>query len=831
MTMRHETRQHPQNHRDPASADAISAARPNAALPGQVRPHLLLARFMLVLERVAPICLTVFTALGLFLAVAWFGLVRYLPPWLHAALLVLALLTLCVQIWRQARTFRWPGQDAAIRRLEQDSGLMHRPLTHLRDHLSAHEADPAVAGLWAQYRARLLAGIGRLRVAPPRPDWPRRDPYALRILLALVLVVALIDAGDLWKRRLVQAVTPNFAGYATGEKVVVEAWITPPDYTGLPPISLSAGQGANTTLSVPVGSKLLVQAEGVGAEAVLGANNQDSSFRMLDPLTQRIEAKLTSGDRITIRASGSTLADWPIRIVPDLAPTAEFAGEPTATDRGVLRLTYRATDDYGVKDLRAYIQRGGETIEAGLPLQSSDMKQVAGSTYLDLTAHPWAGLPVEIRLVARDALGQVGATAPLQITLPERRFYHPIARALVAARKQLTEAPLGDKETHATIARDLFTVGEQPSAYDNDVAVYLAINLAWRGLVNPSGLDEQKRADLQQLLWDTALAIEDGGTSLAMRDLRRLQRELEDALARNAPPEEIDALMNKMQQAMNDYIRTLQQQVQRAIEKGMKPGVVNPNSLRLSQQDLNDLLNNARRMAQNGSHESAQQMLNRLQQMLENLQAGVPSIAQGNAQSQQMMNDLGRIMQQQQKLLEQTFRMQRQQNGSDQSSNEPDPSQSASDQEDLRHQLGKLMQDVGNATGNLPQSLGQAEQAMRGASQSLQQGDLDGASNAQNNALSQLQQGMSQLGQMLGQKPGAQAGPGQRDKMDPFGRETGEDEAGSRSGGGNDVKIVPSGDLTGQRSRQIFEELRQRRNDPSRPKSERDYIDRLLKQF
>jgi hypothetical protein len=33
------------------------------------------------------------------------------------------------------------------------------------------------------------------------------------------------------------------------------------------------------------------------------------------------------------------------------------------------------------------------------------------------------------------------------------------------------------------------------------------------------------------------------------------------------------------------------------------------------------------------------------------------------------------------------------------------------------------------------------------------------------------------------------------------------------------------------RSRQIFEELRTRRNQPQRPKIERDYLDRLLRQF
>jgi uncharacterized protein (TIGR02302 family) len=810
---------------------------PDTALPGHVRPYLWLARATLILERLAPLGLTLLFIFGIFLTAALFGLFRYLPAWFHATLLAAALLALIGAVWFQLRRFNWPGREAAIRRLERDSNLPHRPLTHLNDALSAGNDDPGLASLWAQHRTRLLAAIGRLRVAPPTGDWSLRDPYALRVLLLLLLVIAVIGAGDLWPRRLLQAVTPNFAGYVSGEKVTVEAWITPPEYTGLPPISLTAGSAGgsatgNAVLSVPTGSKLLVQAEGVGAKAVLTANNQSSDFRMLDPLTQRIETKLTEGNEIGIRAAGSTMAAWHIRIIADQPPSAAFAGNPTATDRGVLRLEYRASDDYGVKDLRAFIQRDGKTIETNLPLQSSDSKKATGSSYLDLTAHPWAGLPVEMRLVARDALGQVGATAPIALTLPERQFFHPVARALIAARKQLTETRLDDRKNLLAIARELFTIGEQPETYDHNIAAYIAINLAWRRLTDSLGVDQAGRENLQQLLWDTALAIEDGGTSLAMRDLRRLQRELEDALARNASPEEIEALMDKLQQAMNQYLQNLQQQLQRAVEKGLKLGPVNPNSTRLTQQDLNDMLNNARRMAQNGSKESAQQMLNRLQQMLENLQAGIPSMAAGSGQNQQMMNDLGRIMQQQQKLLEQTFRMQRDQNGQGgEGAQGSDSGMSAADQEALRRQLGKLMQDVGNATGNLPQGLGQAEQAMRGAGQALREGDLDGAANAQNEALSHLQQGLGQLGQMLSQKSGGQqTGPGKRDRMDPFGRAApGSEDSGSNATETNGVK-VPDEDAM-QRSRQIFEELRQRRNDPSRPKLERDYIDRLLRQF
>ena len=155
----------------------------------------------------------------------------------------------------------------------------------------------------------------------------------------------------------------------------------------------------------------------------------------------------------------------------------------------------------------------------------------------------------------------------------------------------------------------------------------------------------------------------------------------------------------------------------------------------------------------------------------------------------------------------------------------------AAAQEALRQQLGELMRRFGNATGEIPQGLGSAEQFMRGATDALQGNELDGAAQAQNDALEQLKQGMQQMSESMRQQMGAQRGPGQRDPMDPFGRALSDDE-----GPGGDAfaregsDVLPKGpDI--DRSRQIFEELRTRRNQPQRPKIERDYLDRLLRQF
>ena len=96
-----------------------------------------------------------------------------------------------------------------------------------------------------------------------------------------------------------------------------------------------------------------------------------------------------------------------------------------------------------------------------------------GAAFQDLTAHPWAGLPVELRAVARDALGQIGASAPLAVTLPERKFYHPVARAIVEERKRLSQDAINARP----VARKLAQLMQQPEAFDSSIVTYMALDV------------------------------------------------------------------------------------------------------------------------------------------------------------------------------------------------------------------------------------------------------------------------------------------------------------------------------------------------------------------
>ena len=138
-------------------------------------------------------------------------------------------------------------------------------------------------------------------------------------------------------------------------------------------------------------------------------------------------------------------------------------------------------------------------------------------------------------------------------------------------------------------------------------------------------------------------------------------------------------------------------------------------------------------------------------------------------------------------------------------------------------QLRDRMQQFGLAP---PQQLDGAERSMRDAERALQEGDLEAAARAEQNALDQLRQGAQQMAeQMLRQGRQFGMGPGLDAPLDPMGRP-------QRSEGpdfGNSVKVPDEIDV--QRAREILEELRRRLGEQSRTPLELDYIERLLRRF
>ena len=826
---------------------------------GRLDLRMRLARAALLWERVWPAAWPALCVLGVLAVVGLFDLLPALPGIAHAAILAaFALAFAAAATWgvRAGRTGAWPDWLAARRRIEQASGLPHRPLQALTDRPSA-PLDDSARMLWAAHQRRMAAAVRRLRVGWPIAGLARRDPWGVRAVLAILLLLAAIDAGADWRDRAGRALRPSFAGGAPSLAASFDLWVTPPEYTGLAPQFLRAEH--TETVSVPTGSVLLGHVHGGRGLPRLAIDAATQDFVPVDKQNFRVEAQLTSGKQLTLRQGGDVLGRWPIAIIPDNRPAIGFAEPPKATPRAALRVDYRATDDYGVVSAKAVIRqsegRSDETIELELPLPGLHLKEAEATSYHDLSPHPWAGLPVEIRLVATDALGQTGESEPVRMNLPEREFRHPIARAIIDQRKELAKDP-GSAEAVAEILEDL---NKRPVLFRDDAVVYLGLRIAQQRLRGDNGKETIGAAS--QLLWDTALRIEDGNMSLAERDLRRLQQQLQEALAKGAPDAEIERLMQQLREALDRYLQALAEQMrQNPPDEATQP--IDPSQV-LTRRDLQRMIDRAREMARGGAREQARELLSRLQNMLENLRAARPGQMQqqGANEAQQMMRGLQELMQRQQQLLDRSFRARRQQGqqgqqGQPNRNGQPQPGQqpgeeadsgdmgemgemgdAAGQQEALRRMLGEMMRRLGEGRGDIPENFGRAERSMRDAAGALQRGHPGEAINPQTDALDQLQQAARDLAQQLQRQLGNDLGePGDevgatdrsaRDRIerDPLGRPMSNSGTYDRS----DVKIPDENIL--QKSRQILDELRRRAGERTRPLIELDYIDRLLKRF
>ena len=811
------------------------------------------ARVNLLWEQVWPLAAPFLTLAGLFATISWLGLWRLTSAPLRWAILAAFGAAAVWYLWRAARGFVMPTRAAAFARVEQATGALHRPATAFTDRIASRPDDPTGQVLWEAHRRRVLATLERLRAGIPAPRLAARDPYAFRFLVLLLFVVGFVVAGPERIARLGEAFQ---GGESTAAAIArIDAWVTPPTYTGRPPIFLTgdAARPPGTEYSVPTGSVVTVRTGGTRDLAVVSS---DGAVRKPVPAAETARAAaggdaapplehqvtLTAATSIVVEKSGHEISGWRFAVEPDKAPEIALVGEPRTETSGALSLTYSLKDDYGVVAARGEIAplddpatgNARPLFEApALPLSLPQLRtrDGTGETIRDLTSHPWAGARVKLTLVATDEAKQEGRSAPIEIVLPARHFTQPLARAVIEQRARLAlDANAADRVADAI---DALTVA--PDKIDR-VANYLALRTAYFRLVRAHSDDDLR--GVVDYLWTVALGIEDGDLSLTAQALRDAQDALRRALENNASDEEIKRLTENLRQAMQQFLQALAQEAQRNPQaNNAQP---NANTQTLRSQDLERMLDRIENLARTGARDAARQMLSQLQNMLENLQAGRPMMnGQQNNQMMQSLNQLGDMIRQQEDLMNRTHRADRGQNpdgNGDQPMTRQQLEQALKDlqqqQQALQKQLGQMMQQLEGMGLDPTGKLDQAGRAMGQAEGSLGKGQAGAAVDSQGEALDAMRQGAQGLSQQLASRQGQGQGRGggirggdNFPNQDPLGRP-------QRTLGpdlGTTVRVPDEIDT--QRAREILDAIRRRLGEAFRPELERDYLERLLDQF
>lgn len=819
-------------------------------LPARLR----LAQLTLAWESFWPGLLSPGLVLGLFLCLVGFDIWGQAPLVLHWLILIGFAAAFGIAGWWGLRHWRWPGTAHAMRRLELENGLAHRPLSHLSDQLAAGQHDPMSEALWLVHRRRLLAGLQDLRQPWPLAGWWRHDRFGLRVAVGLLLVVAWAGHLKDFGQRIEDAVVPGQAQLAAAA-ITLDAWITPPNYTGRPPIFLGRDgrpvQFADA-LQVPTGSVLKLRLQGERIEsysARLGASSlplavQDGRNGELDAgiaLTETGPAPnlvLLRGDR--------PLATWRLQVLPDLAPRIAFADDPrpvTADRRQPqLEISLTGEDDYGIQKIDVEITAAGST-ETWLSEWQAPPAVAGGFSdrrNFDFSEHPLAGLEVSMRLLAVDALEQAGASDAVRVTLPARRFTHPVAKALIEQRRELALRP----RESGRVATALRALSLAPEAYRQDSAVHLALRMSAARLSIARG--PAAHGEVSALLWQTALRLEDGRSNAAERDFQAAYDRLQDAIEKDVDDPELQQKMQELREAMERVLEEKMREAMERLARGEELEELSEDDEAMDSEDFQDMMDQAEEMMRQGERQSAQEMLEQMQRMLEamkNMRIGrAPQNGKQGRQSgrqrggpggQGQGQELGEMMRQQQQLLDRSFRRSQQGRGDGQQRGEAEAD--ARQQDQLRRRLGEMMNRLAERGQQIPEALGRADRAMRDAREALRRGESGDAMQGQADAMDQLRQGMRDMqqaqrgGEPQGQANAADSRQNQRNRAnrDPFGRNT----TAEGYEGRDDTQVPGAGQSAVERARRVLEELQRRAGNRERPAQERDYLERLLRRF
>jgi uncharacterized protein (TIGR02302 family) len=826
------------------------------------------ARGSLLWERLWPALATLATVAALFLALSWAGLWIVLPP-IGRAIGLIGFFIVTAAAAVPLLLLRLPSAFDGLRRLDRSSGETHRPATAIADEIAANSQDPVAQALWRAHVERALVSARKLKAGWPQPKLSLRDPLALRALALILMVASFFAAGGEHMRRITAAF--DWQGVVAPANFRIDAWVTPPVYTGRPPVMLPGLRPDETAqtagpVSVPAGSQLVIRSTGnVRFDVVRKGGIEDAPTETRASLPAGAEERrlVIKGDGFAAvhGVLGSDLV-WKFTAIPDRAPTIDLIKDPERQARGSLRLDYKMDDDYGVVEAKATFSLKDQppadkprhplfsAPDYALTLPQARTRSGAAQTTRDLTEHAWAGAEVIMTLVARDEAGNEGRSEPNELTLPQRIFVKPIARALIEQRRILAL----DAETRPLVLAALDALTIAPERFTPEVAIYLGLRSIYHDLSHAKTDDALR--DVVARMWDMALQLEDGNVSQAEQALRQAQDALRQALERGASDEELKKLMEQLRAAMDKFMQALAEEMRKNPQQLARP--LDRNTRTLSQQDLKSMLDRLEALARSGNKDAARQLLDQMQAMLENLQMARPG-AQGDEGDDDMMSaldELGDMIRKQQQLRDKTFK-QGQDQRRDRQRNQRGQGQQQlgdlrQDQQGLKDRLNKLLEQLRQrGLGNPGQDqkgqgekgqgengmgqLGDAGDAMGEAEGELGEGDAEGAVDSQGRALEAMRKGaqglaqqMQQNGMSMGQGPGQPGRNGRaraEQNTDPLGRPLrGRDY-------GDDVTVKVPGEIDAQRARRVLEELRKRFGESARPQIELDYIERLLKDF
>ena len=680
--------------------------------------------------------------------------------------------------------------------LETNSALPRGQIKLIEDKL-ANPKTQKTRELWKNAQNEGIKSFSNLKVPHLNVSLSRQDPSALRFIAILIFISGLMMSGPTWKDKILSGLVPIIPESIIAQGHATNLWITPPEYTQMGQIHV-VGSNLENPLSIPEGSTIKIRIHSIMGESFppwLHNGDEKTQMTYLNEGLYGIETTINQGNTLSIKQAFIPRANWQYDYITDTPPeialdipepeeieTTDTTETETVTtepfeilENAQIKFPLKVKDDYGVKELKMTLNIDPVVEERPLGKPASEIRLIMSQPNIgfkiapiyDMTWHTWAGLPVTFVYEAIDHKGQTATLDEIKLTLPERTFEHPVAKSLIKMRKKLAWEY---DSSFAEISYNLETLLDAPDYLQDNPVIYLSIKTAASRLRYNNHAEQSKRLETAEavinLLWYTALAIEEGNLSLALRELRDAQRALENAMRDpKSSEEEIAALMDELREKMANYFTEMQREVQKRLENGEELPTFSSEDFgdMISPDALANIMEQIEQALRDGDQAKAEELMSQLQRMMEMLDPNMTAQLPPDMQMmQEGVNELQELIERQEALRDQTAKQAEKQTTKkrkqDFAQNKPKPL-------DLQN-LEEMLKDFGFDSFSKPQEETQQEQK-QSQSQNLEDKQTAKNSTTENNSdkeQKQTQQNTEQSDAQAQPQPNQNSGQKQNDQ-------------------------------------------------------------------
>ncbi len=618
------------------------------------------------------------------------------------------------------------------------------PLTALQDYPASTNYNKE---LWYLHKENIKNNIKNVRLYIPRLVIDEYDPLKLRFLFTFIMILSAYWAyeNNRFKYNLIGFT--KFSQYIiSNEYFHFKAWISPPNYTNTEKKLLEVAKSNkinNFKEIVPINSILNLYINTNHSKFSIKSNDNNIEVRKIDTGNYEATIFIDEKKNIIVNKKNINHLTLNLSVKKDELPKIQFLSTPNFVNNGSLSFVTRASDDYGVKEIIAYIKRPLKyehfkeehiAYKVFSNINSNEDNKSIESYFFEYVADSvWAGNKTLLELYVLDYAKQSNSIMKV-IQIPSKKFNDELAREIISFRESLAKSKSFPKETLKEF-KYIFEDHKYLLENENVNTAYLA---ALRALDLKEKFEFSVNSEAFKSLYVLAQVIEEGKSYFAKKNIEQIEQNLFDSIKQKETDkistnarklqDTIDSLLDLENKKNNDknYNDEAKKSLKDQIEKLTK--------------QIEDLLKTG---SKKGINEKIQQ-LKQLSESIKNPNNNKESEAKLQ-KKKEFLNKLSELLNDQEKVMEETFNKAAERGKFKQSSEGSGGKTPKEKQEELRNTLGNVMRDIGASENEIPQELGRADRAMRQASRDLENGRPDEAANAQGRALEMIQKSINKM--------------------------------------------------------------------------------------